>query len=451
MNLLRIISLAAVLLAPMLAASSASAQGWLSDRERTEGPGFRIGNLELHPGIGAEFGYDSNVFYEEENTTDSFIMRLTAHLQVATLGQARREEGETDEGQTTESRSVDFRGGVAASYYHFFIDSAKDNVGLDANLALTINPTGRFSVYLHDEFSRTIRPFVDQALVDEGAGTAEVPTYARDRNVVGTELRLQSAGGVLKGALGYDYALDFFEDDLFDFVNSHSHEFRLKLTWQFLPQTALISLTEVTYQDYFRSMDEASTALDDHWRARSLIGLNGALTRTLGFTAMVGYAGGFYSFADDFDSVAIHADLRWRPRQTLQFQVGYDRRFQSSFIGNFVKQDRIYATHRLLLGGAFLLGAEVALSFDKTGVAYAQDMMTLLGNEEERKDIRLSASLYSEYRFTDWLALNLTLGYYGDFTDYEYNDPIGSGTAVLPDPGGGYHKFEAWLGLRAFY
>lgn len=46
------------------ASGSASAQVWLSDRSLSEGRGIRTGNFELHPGIGAEFGYDSNAFYQ---------------------------------------------------------------------------------------------------------------------------------------------------------------------------------------------------------------------------------------------------------------------------------------------------------------------------------------------------------------------------------------------------
>jgi len=37
-------------------------QPWLADRKYGEGIGVRVGNLELHPGIAGEVGYDSNYF-----------------------------------------------------------------------------------------------------------------------------------------------------------------------------------------------------------------------------------------------------------------------------------------------------------------------------------------------------------------------------------------------------
>src|ERR1700749_3911931 len=40
--------------------ASAQDQPWLKDRRYTEGPGYRVGDFELHPGVAAEFGYDSN-------------------------------------------------------------------------------------------------------------------------------------------------------------------------------------------------------------------------------------------------------------------------------------------------------------------------------------------------------------------------------------------------------
>ncbi len=83
----------------ILSSTSVEAQGWMSDRSRREGPGFRIGNLELHPGLGIEGGYDTNVFYEDQDPQSSFLLRLTAHVDVATLGPQRRAEGETREGE----------------------------------------------------------------------------------------------------------------------------------------------------------------------------------------------------------------------------------------------------------------------------------------------------------------------------------------------------------------
>ena len=71
---------------------------------------------------------------------------------------------------------------------------------------------------------------------------------------------------------------------------------------------------------------------------------------------------------------------------------------------------------------------------------------SLLGNQPYRKDIRLNATIFGEYRFRPWLALFGDFGYLADFTDFEY-----TGTGALLAPAARYQRFEAWLGIRVFY
>src|SRR5579862_3894815 len=71
---------------------------WLKDRRYNEGIGVRTGDLELHPGIAGEAGYDSN--YLLRSTTfgvsngpptapviPALEFRVTPSLYIATLGQ----------------------------------------------------------------------------------------------------------------------------------------------------------------------------------------------------------------------------------------------------------------------------------------------------------------------------------------------------------------------------
>src|SRR5262245_32760751 len=51
-------------------------QLWLKDRRYTEGPGVRVGDFEVHPGIAAEFGYDSNYFRGSDDVATASALRL---------------------------------------------------------------------------------------------------------------------------------------------------------------------------------------------------------------------------------------------------------------------------------------------------------------------------------------------------------------------------------------
>jgi hypothetical protein len=101
---------------------SASAQEWLKDRRYQEGSGIRVGDLELHPGIGGEIGYDSNWFLRTHKTAPAGqefvngppnneavgagVLRLTPSFSVSTLSPQRLEGTEGNaSGASTSTRS----------------------------------------------------------------------------------------------------------------------------------------------------------------------------------------------------------------------------------------------------------------------------------------------------------------------------------------------------------
>src|SRR5690349_13258347 len=103
---LPLIAALAVAIAPV----KAKAQAWVGNSDFSEGVGIRTGNLELHPSVGAEFGYDSNFLRAsaQEGRVDVLKLRVTPSLTLSTLGKARRNA-------PTES-DVAFAGSAYASY-----------------------------------------------------------------------------------------------------------------------------------------------------------------------------------------------------------------------------------------------------------------------------------------------------------------------------------------------
>ncbi len=173
--------------------SAASAQGWLADRSRTEGPGIRLGDFEFHPGVGVELGYDSNVYFAPDNPPpgvpgrfDSAILRVTPHLLFSTIGQQRENEGEA--AASRQPPTLAFRGGLWGSYYEFFADERRRNFSIDAGARLQILPERPFSISISDNFSRSIRPFAQNFFETSTArlqNTAAVDfTFASDGQVL---------------------------------------------------------------------------------------------------------------------------------------------------------------------------------------------------------------------------------------------------------------------------
>ncbi len=421
--------------AAMVPADVLAQTGWLADRKRAEGPGFRVGNLELHPGVGLEGGYDSNVFLHSSNPSGSGILRLTAHLLASTLG-PQRMEGEQDGPEGKARRSIAFRGGVSASLYHYFNTSLRTNVAGDAGLDLTINPDGLFQFRLFERFGRTVRPFTDV-----GAGSS----YGRNRNVVGANLGIQSRGGIFRAGLGYDFGYEFFDADTFRGFNSAAHRIKGTTSWRFLPHTAFVHETTVLFQGY--NGTRASALLSDGLLLTSRVGINGAISRTWSFGALIGYSAGFFAQGDDYETIVGRLEGRVQPNDRLRWSLGYDRSVRPYYMGNYILADRGYTNLSVLFGGVALIGGELSFAYEQTGTAMAVDG-GLLGSAPSRDGVSGRASLFGEYRVKDWLAFNATVGWDALFTDYTFR---ATGGGVLPDPASDYQRFDAWLGVRAFY
>lgn len=443
MNKPLVILLAAASTLVSVASSHAQQPGWLADRDRAQGPGFRVGNLELHPGFGAEAGYDSNVFYEDNDTgprepAGSVIFRFTPHLFISTLTSERRTEGEGED--EDEARMVEFNAGVSGQAYIFLENEARNNFAVNADLDLNINPKGRFGFRFYDNFSRSIRPFTGRT------GTTK-RNYALDDNRVGIQLSGRSRGGVLSTSLGYQFRLRVFEGTDFQYSNSFAHQISADTHFKFLPSTSLFWDATIDFTDYYNTTAGLDPIdLSNNWRLRTRIGLNGVVTPKVSTTVAIGYTATFIDnpLFGDFDTILALAGLKFRLTPTASLEVGYERESSNSIVGLYRVQDRGYLNFKLIAGRVFLIGLNTWLARMQFG-----DIVSGGAAAGDRDDIYISATLFAEYRFTDWLGLNASIGYFGDFTDFEYQVPDGMG-GLIPDPAG-FNKFEAWLGLRVFY
>ena len=425
--------------ASVFASSSASAQPtWLSDRNA--GPGFRAGRLEIHPSFSAEVGYDSNVFLQDENTEGSAVLRLTAGLSVTTLGGER-----TAEAEATTPPKIEFSGGLNVSYLQYFNTPNGGNVAGDLNFRLAVRPMGRFGFTLTQNFARTVRPFVDAT--EDGS-----PSYGQNVSTTSALFHVASQGRALIGHLGYRLGATFFDSGLFQGNNSLTHTMVGDLSWTFFPRTALVWDFSTAFLRY-GNPDEAYQLVTDATTVRTSLAVNGVLSTKVSARIGMGYVAALYAgdVTDDFDGITARAELRLRPRETISLNFGYAHDLAPSFIGNYVTQDSLFAQLQMMFGGKVLIGMQLTGSYNRSGIAYQENGVDLLGNSPRRKDFRTTAQLYGEYRVNTWLAILAHLEYQGDITDYRFSDPVALPGAVIPDPGAGYQRVEAWLGARVSY
>jgi len=430
------------LLSTALWSASAQAQGWLADRSRAEGMGIRLGNFELHPGIGAEGGYDSNVFLAEpEEEEGSAMLRVAPHLYLQSIGEERRGDAPPT--------PVTFRTGVSGSIKHYFAFPEQTNVGLGQDAKLTLRPGRIFTLELAEEFKRDISPFTEAVAPNAEPDEAEEEgvNFARDTLSLGVRTQIGTPGDVLKAGLGYKFGIDHFEAEEFRDNRSNSHTVRADTSWEFFPKTALVWDGSVSRNNFIRSTDELSldamamqTSLrNDSTSLRTKIGLNGALTSRVGFTLAGGYGADFFDAGDDAETLIAQVEARWRPQETILWSIGYDRETAPSYQGNFVRMDRVKTGTQLMLGGVFVLSGRAELTF----LTFGEDPVY-----GDRDDTHFLGNLSGEYRVVDWFAITAEGSYWQNFTDFVF-DADGAGTADPGDPAE-YKRFEGWLGVRAF-
>lgn len=428
--------------------ASAQDQVWLRDRRYTEGMGYRVGDLEVHPGLAGEFGYDTNYFLraEAENPVEALRFRLTPSLSISTLGPQRREAG-----GPAELPKLDFRAGIAATYNEFVATdsrysellSKQRDVGGTASAKLTILPNRPWGGDLYGALARTVQPSQNPDR-----------NYDRFETRLGAGLKWQPGGGIFDWRLGYELGLTSFQQQTFEVYDNAQHQVNTRGRFRFLPRTALLydaSLGFIRYSDP-ASLQHSS----DPVRAR--LGVNGLVTRSLALLVMAGWGSSFYrgENAQQFDSVIGQAELKWfltpNPSSDPEagglslsaLALGYTRDFFNSYLGDYYTRDRGYLTLSYFIGRRFLLVADAG--------AAALQYPTLFFPEGGLRsapfvNIQLDASAFGEYRISDSFGINTTVRYSGEMSKKMLlvEPPP---TSMVDDLS--FRRIEAYLGARWF-
>jgi len=432
--------------------TSAHAQSWLSDRKRAEGRGIRVGDFELHPGVGVEGGIHSNPFFSDRPSS-SWMLRVSPHLFFSTLSGERLSGGA--ESQAPSPGWLTFNGGIAGTFQHYTLNAVRDALNLDLNGQATLAPERPVSLTLTQALRRSALPFSDTQLPPALRDTLRASDYTNYFENAGVQLNFRTNGGLLRGGIGYNFGYIWFNDANFKFNNNITHSATLNLGWEFLPKTALFYDATFKHQTFTKLEDRtlASMAVNrlvNNDVITSRIGVNGAITSRIGATVAVGYTAGFYEEGDEPEGVIGSVEGRFTPTNLTEAALTFDRGFLPSYQGNYQDRTRILGRFRWLFVGALLLTAQAGVEFLTFGFDSIQG--------KTRDDRRYLGDLSAEYRFTDWLAATAQFTMLIDDTDFAFrlfetrtNTATGETMRVeLPPDPARFSAYEAWLGIRAF-
>ena len=421
--------------------------------------GVKVGNLELHPGIAAEVGYDSNYFLRapSEDPLAAYRLRVTPSISLATLGPQRREGSGPHAAQ-----SAIFRGGAYVSYNELIAaDSAHSSefndqrhVDLGADLALTLLPQAQIGPDAYVNFIRTVQPSND---------TDTENAFNRDGLRFGAGATWRPGGGLFQWRLGYEGLYNYFEKANFRYLNNIQHQANMRGNWRFLPRTALLYDGSYTWIDYANN----STTERDGAVVRSRIGMNGLITDRWSLLAMVGWAGTFYNAKageapQQFDSITGQLELKWfisgggtdtlnsasAPVGLSYASIGYTRDVANSYLGNFYQRDRGYVGISYLLGGVFVAGLNAGIANLKFPETFFAD-----GNRQSDpfNEQRVDVNLFAEYRLSNSFGLNTTVNYDQNITGVVIPSSIADRDAT-PERGDAlkFSRWQVFIGARYF-
>ncbi|MCY1033204.1 hypothetical protein OV207_17225 [Corallococcus sp. BB11-1] len=348
------------------------------------GNGFKVGSGRLHPTLDLETRLDSGVGYFLDQGTGPLSPDLSGELALHVRPGLMLD---------VPSRKValSLRGNLEYVAYTGLLtpnSSAASYLGGMADLALRFDPEGTLSVEVGDQLTRSDRT----RSVALGAGILSLYNEARIR------AQWKPGGGALELTPALAYAMEFFEPlgglpavgcteaECDPLAASQFNYGNLRLgvegRWRFLPKTALVADTGLTYRGYFNDTTTPGAAL-----LHAMAGVAGLVSPRITLAAKAGWSQNLASGGGGSLVALAEGTYLWGPSLTLK--GGYMRSFEPVAAYGTFRDDRFYAEARSLMGTRLALHAAGALDF--------------LSFSGDRSDTLVTLDLGPEYQIRPWL------------------------------------------------
>jgi hypothetical protein len=306
------------------------------------GPGgAKLGESTLlHAGIGAEVGYDSNVFYSPAgNRKGSGVVRVTPAIDISNA----ERDGTVPDGVAYDlAASMGYR-----EYLTSDADIRKQRAFTPAGgLFLQFSSKQTLSLSVMDNFIRTVDP--PYAL--------NADPIAHDYNAAGLQLKVAPGGGRLVLTIRGNSVLDYYENEIYKNGSNVGNEGVLDIAWRWLPKTAFFVQAAQGVITYLHPVQ----GRNDSYPLRVTGGIRGLLTEKLALNLGAGYVNTFYksggSNPSGFNNVILFAEFIHKLSITQTAGIGYRHDVRNSpFVGDFYETHAVYAALRQLVGGRLAL------------------------------------------------------------------------------------------------
>lgn len=398
----------------------------LAQDASVQGPGYKVSEgTVMHPTVGAETGFISNVFYEDSTPLAAAVLRLTGNLAFASAEVQDSED--TSEGSPGEPPKFDFSAGLRMSYEEFLSGDAsaqaQRNLGLGADIALTVFPKGKVKFDFTDNFIRTNRP----------TNFESSSVLSRDVNHFKANVSIQGLESSLRTSFRIENTLDIFESTRSSFANRQQSLVGARVDWQFLPITRFyFDASYGLYGAIGNGTKVSSTPL------RLKAGGDSAITESTTLRVHAGFVKGFYSAGADYTAPIYGAEFGMRYSPVGRVTLGYNHDFQDSINGNF------YSDHGLTLKLDQQISRALVSFKADTRLRTYQGLSMLLGGASTRSDFILGLGADAGYEMKEWLALSAS--YTTQVVTTDYRSTV---SGVTDDPS--YARHTLMVGATAAF
>jgi hypothetical protein len=356
--------------------------------------GLLVGQgARLHAGVGTEFGYDSNVFFQPSGGLSSALLRV---VPFADLNNQLTAAGSG--GAATFATAVSYDLSANLQYRHLFSDNSQiDTSGIRDTFSPSVSGFLDFSQAQHlgfsvsDAFARTEdAPYVP--------GQTAILRYA---NQASAQIRWSPGGGRLQGILRYNNRLDLLEGD-YRADRTITNEGLLDVSWRWLPKTALFVSVE---QGAIRYLDDSQSNRDSN-PLRVRAGIRGLVTEKVSAGLSAGFSDGFYRDnvnPSGIDQLGGHADISYRPTQLTSMSLGYQHDFQNSIIGHYYNVDLVHLALRHSIADRLIASAFGHYEYRRFDSPAQTDPLNLAATGgPSRTDNYFSAGAAADYYVLAW-------------------------------------------------
>lgn len=330
-------------------ADGASSDASVGDSQPSPRRGVGRGSIEAHPGVRLEGGFDSNVFYEDEQEApvSSFNLAVVPSIEL----------------KTRRSRQAEVNLDAEVRYLQYFSEDERvveqSGFWLKGSGSVVFNPRGAVAFRLNDTFQRT----------QDAPNGAALGSVNRIVNTAGAGLLIQPGGRRLKVDLGGSFTVYRF--GVIEDLNKQSVGLDARISYDFYPKTrAFISANWdfITYEQNQRQLPAFDDDLPDFLQPfegdstlqninsqplRVNAGLEGLIGPRFNLRLQGGFGKGFYDSGDDVNSFLALAEGSYLIGPTSRATLGYERDFTDSTLGNFTIHDKVFTRYNQQFGGRF--------------------------------------------------------------------------------------------------